>query len=167
MNARLLTGGLFAMVLMLHASGAAAEVYKSIDENGRVVFSQKPPKDAKAEVIKPRYSKPATAAAGAAAPFIPPAQPGGGLPSATDKAAKPPELTPEQTAAKQKNCATAHERLTQLTQPRALRLRYTNEQGQVADLTQEALDARIADAQAKIAEFCEAGAAPPESAPAP
>jgi hypothetical protein len=155
------------MALVLHVGGAAAEVYKSIDENGRVVFSQKPPKDAKAEIIKPRYSKPPTVPDGAPAPFQPPAQPGGSLPSATDKAAKAQELTPEQTAAKQKNCAIAHERLTQLTQPRALRLRYTNEKGEVADLTQEALDARIADAQAKIAEFCEAGAAPPESAPAP
>lgn len=167
MDARLWSGGLLVTVLVLHVSGAAAEVYKSIDENGRVVFSQKPPQDAKAEVIKPRYSKPPSAPAGAAAPFQPPAQPGGGLPSATDKTAKPQELTPEQKAAKQKNCATAHERLTQLTQPRALRLRYTNEQGQVADLTPELLDARIADAQAKIAEFCDAGAAPPESAPAP
>ena len=145
--------GLMLAAIALWASGAAAEVYKSLDENGRVVFSQKPPKDTKAEVIKPRNSKPPTPAAGAAAPFVAPAQPGA-TPSATDASAKPKELTPEQQAGKQKNCEIANDRLAQLQLPHARRLQYTNEQGELAYLTPDMLEQRITDAQAKIAENC-------------
>ena len=139
--------------LALWATGAAAEVYKSLDENGRVVFSQKPPKDTKAELIKPRNSKPPTPPVGAAAPFIAPIQPGA-APSATDASDKSKELTAEQKAGKQKNCEIAHDRLAQLQLPHARRLQYTNEQGELAYLTPDMLEQRITDAQAKIAENC-------------
>ncbi len=145
--------------------GASAEVYKSVDENGHVVFSQKPPKDGQSEVVKPRYTKPPTPVAGAAAPFTPPSQPGA-IPSATDAATQPKELTPAQKAAKQKNCETANERLAQLQEPRARRLQYTNEKGELAFLTQDMLDERVKDAQAKIAENC-AGDVAAGAAPAP
>ena len=164
MNARACRNVLLGSVLALGAVGAAAEVYKSVDENGRVVFSQKPPANTKSEVIKPRYSKPPTAPAGAAAPFVPPAQPGA-MPTATEET-KAKELTPEQLAAKQRNCEIARERLAQLQAPRARRLQYTNEQGELAYLTPDLLEQRITDAQTKITENCEGDAAP-ESAPAP
>ena len=77
MTMRVLAGAALLTVLAVSASVATAEVYKSVDENGRVVFSQKPPQGTKSEVIKPRYSKPPTAPAGGPAPFVPPAQPGG------------------------------------------------------------------------------------------
>ena len=150
--------GLLLAAIALWASGAAAEVYKSLDENGHVVFSQKPPKDAKAEVIKPRNSKPPTPPAGAAAPFVAPIQPGA-APSATDAADKPKELTPEQKAGKQKNCEIARDRLAQLQLPHARRLQYTNEQGELAYLTPDMLEQRITDAQAKIVENCAEDAA--------
>lgn len=156
--------GMVLVALALWATGAAAEVYKSLDENGRVVFSQKPPKDTKVEVIKPRNSKPPTPAAGAAAPFIAPLQPGA-APSATDASGKPKELTAEQKAGKQKNCDIAHERLAQLQLPHARRLQYTNEQGELAYLTPDMLEQRITDAQTKIAENC-AGDALTAGAPA-
>ena len=157
--------GLMLAAIALWASGAAAEVYKSLDENGRVVFSQRPPKDTKAEVIKPRNSKPPTPAAGAAAPFVAPAQPGA-TPSATDASAKPKELTPKQQAGKRKNCEIAHDRLAQLQLPHARRLQYTNEQGELAYLTPDMLEQRITDAQAKIAENCAGDDAAEAGAPA-
>lgn len=156
---------LLLALLTLCSVNAAAEVYKSVDENGRVVFSQKPPKDGKSEIIKPRFTKPPTPAAGGPAPFVPPSQPGA-MPTATDPMAKPKELTPEQIAAKQKNCATANERLAQLQGPHANRLQYTNEKGELAFLTPELLEQRITDAQTKITENCD-GNATPGSAPAP
>jgi len=142
----------------LCAVGVSAEVYKSVDENGRVVFSQKPPKEGTAEVIKPRYSKPPTPAAGAAAPFVPPVQPGA-APSATAAPGKPRELTPEQQAAKQKNCENAQQRLGQLQHPGPRRMQYQNEKGELAYLTPDLLEERIQEAQKKIVENCEGDAA--------
>jgi hypothetical protein len=163
MTMRVLAGAALLTVLAVSASVATAEVYKSVDENGRVVFSQKPPQGTKSEVIKPRYSKPPTAPAGGPAPFVPPAQPGG-MPNATGDAGKAKELTPEQKEAKQKNCETARERLAQLQGPRSNRLQYTNDQGERAYFTPEDLEKHITDAQAKIAENC-AGDATEASAP--
>ena len=167
MNRRVWSGGALLTILSLFAVIASAEVYKSVDENGRVVFSQKPPKDAKSEVIKPRYSKPPTPQGNGPAAFVPPNQPGA-MPTATDDSAKPKELTPEQKAAKQKNCEIARERLAQLQGPRANRLQYTNDQGQLAYLTPELLEQRITDAQSKITENCDgntAEASAPTAAP--
>ncbi len=161
MNTRLLTQGLIIPLVALLATTAAAEIYKSIDENGKVVFSQKAPKDTQSEVIKPRFSKPPTPAAGAG-PFIPPIQPGA-LPSATAAPAAAPELTPEQIAAKQKNCDTAHQRLKELQGPRANRLQYVNDQQELAFLTPELLSGRIKEAQDVVAKNCAAE----EAAPAP
>ena len=47
---------ILVMALALDGS-AAAEMYKSVDEDGNVVFSQTPPRDKESEVIKPRYAK--------------------------------------------------------------------------------------------------------------
>lgn len=167
MNRRILARGSLLTVLAFCTLCASAEVYKSVDENGRVVFSQKPPKDTKSEVIKPRYSKPPTPQGNGPAAFVSPAQPGA-LPTATEAADKAKELTPEQKAAKAKNCEIARERLAQLQAPRARRLQYTNDQGQLAFLTPELLEQRITDAQTKITENCEGdGVEPPAPAAEP
>ena len=163
MNRLLLARLLLAPLVALLTTTAMAEVYKSVDENGNVVFSQKAPKDTKSEVIKPRFSKPPTPAAGAG-PFVPPTQPGA-LPSATAAPPAAPELTPEQIAAKQKNCDTAHQRLKELQGPRANRLQYVNDQQELAFLTPELLAGRIKEAQDVVAKNCAAESA--ESAPAP
>ena len=158
MNTRLLTQGLIIPLVALLATTVAAEIYKSVDENGKVVFSQEAPKGIQSEVIKPRSSKPPTPAAGAG-PFVPPIQPGA-LPSATAAPAAAPALTPEQLAAKQKNCDTAHQRLKELQGPRANRLQYVNDQQELAYLTPELLSGRIKEAQDVVAKNCAAEAAP-------
>ena len=155
MNTRLLAHTLvIALLALLSTTAAVAEIYKSVDENGNAVFSQKAPRDAKSEVIKPRFSKPPTPPAGAA-PFVPPTQPGA-LPSATDAAPATPELTPEQRAAQHKNCDDAHARLKELQGPRANRLQYVNDQQELAFLTPELLATRIKEAQDIAAKNCAA-----------
>lgn len=146
----------------LYAAGATAEIYKSVDENGNVVFSQKAPANTKSEVIKPRFSKPPTPPAGGGPP-IPPNQPGA-LPSATQAPAAP-ALTPEQLAAKQKNCDTARNQLQELQNPRVNRMQYTNEKQELAFLTPELIEARTQQAQDMVAQNCTADGT--ASAPAP
>lgn len=136
------------LVFALGATPVLAEVYKSVDENGNVVFSERPPKDGKAEVVKPRYARQPGDKAGMTQPAVPP-------PAAPEK--KPeakPELTPEQQAAKQKNCTMAQEKLKELTGPRANRLQYVNEKQEMAFLTPELLEARIKEARDVVARDC-------------
>lgn len=135
----------------LFAHTASAEIYKSVDQNGNVVFSQKAPKDVKSEVIKPRYSKPPTPPPGGG-PMIAPDQPGG-LPSAS-AALAPPDLSPEQLAANQKNCDTARDQLQQLQDPRVNRMQYENDKQERAFFTPELIAERIEQAQDMIAKSC-------------
>ena len=135
----------------LFATTTSAEIYKSVDENGNVVFSQKAPKDTPSEVIKPRYSKPPTPLAGGG-PMIAPNQPGG-LPSAS-AASAPPDLSPEQLAANQKNCDTARDQLQQLQDPRVNRMQFENDRQERAFLTPELIAQRIEQAQDMIAKSC-------------
>jgi Domain of unknown function (DUF4124) len=158
-----LASTLILPILALLTSTVTAEIYKSVDANGNVVFSQQAPRDTKSEVIKPRNSKPPTAAAGTG-PFVAPTQPGA-LPSATVTPPVAPPLTAEQIAAKQKNCDLAHQSLKDLQGPRANRLQYVNEQQQRAFLTPELLAARIKEAQDAVTKNCTADGA--GSAPGP
>lgn len=140
-----------ATLLSLSLCGlpVCAEVYKSVDENGNVVFSQTPPKDGKAEVIKPRYTKQPAANAPMTAPIVPPSGP------AAKKQEAPPELTPEQLAAKRRNCDLANQKLKELRGPRPNRLQYVNENQELAFLTPELVEQRIKEAETIIARDCE------------
>lgn len=141
------------VIAALFATTASAEIYKSVDQNGNVVFSQKAPKDTQSEVIKPRYSKPPTPPPGGG-PMIAPNQPGG-LPSAS-AALAPPDLSPEQLAANQKNCDTARDQLQQLQDPRVNRMQYENDKQERAFFTPELIAERIEQAQDMIAKSCSA-----------
>lgn len=137
------------LALSLGAAPVSAEVYKSVDENGNVVFSQTPPKDGKAEVIKPRYAKQPAANAPMTAPIVPPSG------QAEKKKEAPPELTPEQIAAKKKNCDLANQKLKELHGPRPNRLQYVNENQELAFLTPELVEQRIKEAEAIVARDCQ------------
>lgn len=147
---------------VMFAAQTSAEIYKSVDENGNVVFSQKAPADTKSEVIRPRFSKPPTPPA-SGGPMVPPNQPGA-LPSASETTA-PPALSPEQLAAKQKNCDTARSQLQQLQNPRINRMQYENENQELAFLTPDLIATRIQQAQDMVATNCAADGAPSASAP--
>jgi hypothetical protein len=50
-------------VLLVQGVPVAAEIYKSVDADGNVVFSEKPPAGTQAEVVKPRYARPPSGSA--------------------------------------------------------------------------------------------------------
>ena len=140
---------ILVMALALGGS-AAAEMYKSVDEDGNVVFSQTPPRDKESEVIKPRYAK----------------QPASAVKTTTGSAAKtdaasgdaagetPKDLTPQQIAIKKRNCTNAKEQLAQMQSPRANRLQYVNENNERAFLTEDQRNSRTSKAQKAIKEYC-------------
>ena len=130
--------------LLIPIAPRAAEVYKSVDADGNVVFSQQPPKDSKAEVVTPRYAKQPVPAAATPTPAGGSAAP-----------AAPVVLTAAQKANKQQNCDTATQQLKDLRSPRANRLQYVNEKQERSFLTPEQSANRIKDAEDKIKQYCE------------
>ena len=146
-KAAFVAAALFSAVM---GAAAAAEVYKSVDENGNVMFSEKPPPGKEAEVVTPRYTGKPAAAADAPAPKAAASE----TPTAEAPAEGAEELTPEQVALKEKNCADARAELAELENPRANRLQYTNENNERAFITPEQLQARKDEANAAIKKFC-------------
>lgn len=142
-----------ALVGMLAAAGALAEVYKSVDADGNVVFSQKPPPGVKAETVKPRYTRPPGAAksAGTGAQSKPSAPPATVIVPADGKQ----KLSPEQLAIKAKNCENARSQIKQLTAPRANRLQYRDDKGELAFYTEDQRNEGIQAAEKAAKEFCE------------
>ena len=139
------------LVLALALGGsAAAEMYKSVDEDGNVVFSQTPPRGKESEVIKPRYAKQPAGAVKSTPGSTAETDGAGG-----DAAGKTPkELTPEQLVIKKQNCTNAKEQLAQMQGPRANRLQYVNENNERAFLTEDQRNSRISKAQKALKEYC-------------
>ena len=142
-----------ALAGVLAGAGALAEVYKSVDADGNVIFSQTPPPGVKAEAVKPRYSRPPGAAKSAgtdikAKPAPPPA-------TVIVPADGKQKLTPEQLAIKAKNCENARSQIQQLTAPRANRLQYRNDKGELAFYTEDQRNEGIQAAEKAAKEFCE------------
>lgn len=145
----MLTGLLLAAFTTL----APAEIYQWKDEQGKTVFSERPPADGKAAVVKPKSGKansnaqeklrqdrerivPAAAAAGQAA----------------GKQEKP-GLTPEQEEQKARACEQAQQALALLQQNN--RPRYETEDGKVAHMSEDMQAERIADAEDKVGKYCD------------
>lgn len=157
---KLTRAGLLLGTLLACAS-VGAEIYKSVDADGQVTFSAKPPPGGQAETVTPRYTRqpgkgaeptpvaessaPSTVAPGATTEI--------GAPAAAPAA--PAELTPEQEAIKAKNCLNAKDRIKQLTAPRANRLQYVNEENELAFYTEEQRMAQIEEARKAAKEYCE------------
>jgi Domain of unknown function (DUF4124) len=138
----------FAFTLLLVALPASAEIYQWKDENGKTVFSERAPQGAKSTVVKPKTSPPSTAAIEKLkAQTAPPKQPAEDpAKNAADKAAEP---TPEE---KKANCAKSRATLTKLhDNPR---LRYKQENGELAYLPEEDRQQRIKETEANIAKWC-------------
>ncbi len=138
--------------LCVTAVGAQAEIYQYKDENGKTVFSERPPpKGAEAKIVKPKTSRPAADAANKLQQdrerILPPEQ--------TD--AKPADEkrvpTPEQEEQKARACEQARQALALLRENN--RPRYKTEDGQIAHMTPEMQAERIADAEEKIGKYCE------------
>ena len=148
---RLALQALSVGLALLCVTPAFAEIYKWTDENGNVVFSEKPPPDGKAEALKPRVGRasPPAAASGPAAA----AEPQSDITDASHGQA-PEKLTPEQIARKRQNCENAKSQLADMQSARANRLQYVNEQGERAFLTPEQREERTRKAREAIKEYC-------------
>ncbi len=152
-----------ALVLgsLLLSASSHAEIYKSVDQDGNVVFSQKPPAGVQSETVKPRYAKRPSKPAGSgatvggaeAATNAPDAAAEPGTPAASP--APPTELTPEQKANKAKNCANARGQLKQLQGPRANRLQYLNEKNERAFYSEDERAAKIKETEKAAKKYCE------------
>lgn len=141
------TLAVFAAATLLLAAPAGAQVYKWTDENGNVVFSEKPPPGKEAETVTPRVSRPGSpSVASGSAPA------GGG--EAEAKSGQETELTPEQKARKKQNCENAKSQLADMQSDRANRLQYVTETGERAFITPEQRDERMNKAREAIQKFC-------------
>ncbi|MEM6708232.1 MAG: DUF4124 domain-containing protein [Pseudomonadota bacterium] len=146
------------MALFVSASAHAAEIYRWVDENGVVNFTQQKPKDVQAEVIGKPTNRRVSVAETAPAPAVPLA--------AQDEQ----KLTDEQqrilddlktaemnrqaalAEAKATNCERARKVLTNLT--KIGRVRVVAEDGTQTVLPEEDRQARIQAAQEAIAVNC-------------
>ncbi|MGH8597075.1 MAG: DUF4124 domain-containing protein [Gammaproteobacteria bacterium] len=141
---------LFTAVVVAAAFAAPVfgEIYRWQDANGQTVFSaEKPPHGTDATVVKINTAPPSSKSANETP-----------QPPAADVKKKEPEkkvadaaLNP--TPAEMKaNCAKSKEILTQLQNSN--RLRYTQDNGELAYLTEEQRQQRIKDSQASVASWC-------------
>jgi hypothetical protein len=120
---------------MALAVNASAQVYKWVDAQGRVQYSDQPPPDAKTQRLKIRNSgqteKVPTAAAPSATPDI--------------AAGMDPKL-------KQRNCQTARQNVAALRS--GLQVEVVGADGKTSTLDEAAIKAEVARAEAEVARFC-------------
>ena len=145
----LLLGSLLGLM-----AAAQAEIYQYKDENGKTVFSERPPPNgAQAKIVTPKTRKTAAGAADKLQQdrerIVPSEKPV----SAQAKKDEKPALTPEQEEQKARACEQARQALALLRENN--RPRYETEDGQVAFMTPEMQQARMADAEEKIGKYCE------------
>lgn len=138
----------WSMLLILPCGAFAAEVYRSIDENGQVVYSDRP--TAAAEVVEINTS-------------VPGSQTAVGTPADDDEsdnsdsplmAEVPREATPEEVAAdRERNCAVAQEMMTAYSQSHRLFREDAN--GEREYLSAEEIDEARARAESNVASWCD------------
>lgn len=135
---------------VLACGSAFAEIFKSVDEHGNVVFSQQAPKGQQSSVVSPKYSHPSAQSNVGATPAAAAAAEDGG--PAKKPSAKP---SPEELAVKHENCANARHEIEQFGGRRLNRMQYVNEQGERATLTPDMLQSRLDQAREEIAKNCD------------
>ena len=138
------------VLLATFATLAPAEIYQWKDENGKTVFSERPPADGKASVVKPKTGK---ANSNAQEKLRQDRE--RIVPTAPEKdSAKNEEqaLTPEQEEQKARACEQAQQALALLEQNN--RPRYETADGKVAHMSAEMQAERVADAQDKVGKYC-------------
>lgn len=136
-------------VLLVLAAGplVAAEVYKSVDENGNVVYSDRPGPGAEVVNVEAPYL------GGGPAPRTSPTLGRSDSPDGGDAAADDTEETPEERAARRaQNCAAAQERSERYaTSHRLYRL---TDDGEREYLSSAQIDEARAQAAADVERWC-------------
>lgn len=143
---------LSAMTLFCAAAlGQAAEVYRSVDAQGNVSYSDRPV-DESSEVVFIATPRPATPPP-APAPSPTPAASGGDEAAPAAAAAEPPAPTPDELAAERTaNCQTARERNDRYQMSRRLFRALPN--GEREYLSDAEIDAAKAAAVADVEKWC-------------
>ncbi|QNM98570.1 DUF4124 domain-containing protein [Chitinimonas koreensis] len=144
--------------LLALAPPAAAQVYKWVDANGKVQFSDQPPPDAKAQAVKiPKTSGSAPAAAPApaapAAPAAGAATPSGAKPKVVEAGRAEQEAENKQTAIK--NCAIARDNQRQMQKIRqADRVTMNNPDGTRRTLNGAERQAELDKVKGEVDKWC-------------
>ena len=138
------------MLLLLISTAAAAETYRWVNEDGVVTYSQTPPPDAEAEVVKTR-SAPSSDAAAEKKRLQKLRQ--RLADSEEDRALKKAEKQrlAEESAVNDRNCEAARNNLSQLT---ALGNRLYKVGDDYLRLTEEQRQQRMRDAREQIEKHC-------------
>jgi hypothetical protein len=135
-------------ILLVLPLGAMADIYRSVDENGQVVYSDRPSSDAERITVS---------AAPAGAPAAAGASAGDGEQTDGDStvfAEVPREPTPEELAAdRARNCDYARQMLESYTTSH--RLYRQGADGEREYLSAEEIDAARARAQSNVAAWCD------------
>jgi hypothetical protein len=142
---------LLAGIGLLLATAASAQMYRYLDENGQVVYSQKPPPAGEATLIKPPPPPPTPPAKPQAkddAEAQAEEQPAPDEPKTAEEEA----LDKESQRIKETNCKAARESLKQYTDPKYGFIRTPD--GRFEELTPQRRSQGRKDAEQRIKEFC-------------
>lgn len=150
MSARRMAIGACLFGAWLAATPAAAEIYQWKDEQGKTVFSERPPPGSDAKVVKPKSGKPSSNATEKLRQDRERILPSAEKPKEQDK--KPKELTEEQLEQKAEACAQARDALAKLQANN--RPRYETEDGKIAHMSEDMQAERMADAEKKVGDYC-------------
>lgn len=140
--------------LLGFGSVAQAEIYQYRDENGKTVFSERPPpKGAEVKVVKPKTRRQSAGAAEKLQQDRERIVPSAEKSTAEASPQKKAELTPEQEEQKARACEQAQQALALLQANN--RPRYETEDGQIAHMSADMQAERIADAEEKVGKYCD------------
>ncbi len=146
-----------AIAILLATATVAAQVYKWVDKDGQVQYSDAPPPPgaSKAEAKKVEASTPAAAAAGMPAPSLQDRAKGYDKRRAdAAESAKKAEVARKNDETTDENCKSARAGLRDLESGRPIRR--TNEKGEINVMTEEEREAELTKVRAAAAASCKA-----------
>ncbi len=127
----------------------SAEVYRWVDSQGRVQYSDQPPPEGTAKKVN---TKPANGSSGAAKSYQDQEQDFRKRQVEGEEATKKQAEAAQQASAKQKNCAEAKSHLAALQ--RGGRFSKANAKGEREALDEKGIEAATADAKKSVADWC-------------
>lgn len=125
---------------------SAQQIYKWVDANGQVHFSQNPPKDGSYQNVTPQEPVSGTTTGGTHTAHT--SWPSSSSSSGGNNAALQSKTDDEE------RCAKARERISFLQEKTAHRLMVTGDDGQPARMTDEQFDEQLKDAQDAADKYC-------------
>jgi len=137
------------VMLVAPAQDAAARIYKWVDEEGNVQYTQKPPPDRPSETVDVATSGPSTAPEDEQEGE----QSADAEPGEAEQAPAPEQLAMEQEEQIRQNCEIARNNLKLLES--GVRVQTRDEAGNPVILDDEAREEELAEARKQVQTFCE------------